>query len=185
MSILELILTAVALAMDAFAVSVCKGLKMKKINYLHALVISLFFGVFQGIMPIFGWLLGTGFKDVIESFDHWIAFVILAVIGIKTVKEALSGKEDDTLSVALDLKELFLLAIATSIDALAVGVTLAFLDTDIRVSASVIALITFVICFSGVWLGNRFGAKYKNKAELSGGIVLILIGLKILIESYI
>lgn len=177
---LELILTAAALAADAFAVSVCKGLKMRKLNYMHALVIALFFGVFQGVMPVIGWLLGSGFKSVIDSFDHWIAFALLAFIGIKTIRESFKN-DGDNVSFALDLKELFVLAVATSIDALAVGISLAFLDADIIFSALVIAGITFIICFAGVWIGNRFGAKYKSKAELAGGIVLLLIGIKILL----
>ncbi len=184
MGITELMLTAVALAMDAFAVAICKGLNMKKINHLHAFIIALFFGGFQAIMPFIGWLLGKQFEGYITSFDHWIAFLLLAFIGGKMVLEAIKEKKEEgcCCEYGLDIKELFVLAIATSIDALAVGITFAILKVNILQSVTIIGLITFVLSAFGVLIGNKFGSKYKNKAELFGGIVLVLIGLKILLE---
>lgn len=172
--------------MDAFAVSVCKGLKMKKINYRHAAVIGLFFGGFQALMPFAGWLMGKQFEKYIESVDHWVAFVLLAIIGSKMVVEALKENDEESDNQAderLDLKELFMLAVATSIDALAVGVTFAFLKVNIVEAISVIGVTTFLLSVAGVAIGNRFGMKYKNKAELAGGVILVLIGLKILLEG--
>lgn len=184
MSIYEILILAVALAMDAFAVSVCKGLAMKKINYTHTAIIALFMGFFQALMPIIGWLLGSGFQNIIREFDHWIAFVLLAFIGGKMVLESLHDNQETNCKKEsiLDVKELFVLAIATSIDALATGITFAFLQVNIVMSALLIGVITYVICFFGVIIGNKFGAKYKSKAEIAGGIVLILLGLKILLE---
>lgn len=186
MSFVELFLIAVGLAMDAFAVSICKGLQMKKINYRHGAVIALFFGVFQGVMPLLGWFLGSSFGSYITRADHWVAFVLLAFIGGKMIYEALHGDDDEEVSEGgdtLDIKELFILSIATSIDALAVGITFALLpDTNIWVSITAIAVVTFVLSLVGVVIGNRFGTKYKNKAELFGGVILVLIGLKILLE---
>lgn len=185
MSFVELFLIAVGLSMDAFAVAVCKGLEMKRINYRHGLVIALFFGVFQALMPLLGWLLGTRFGPYITEADHWVAFVLLVLIGGKMIYEALHedradcGKAGDK----LELKELFVLSIATSIDALAVGITFAILpDTNIWSSITLIGVTTFVLSFLGVVIGNRFGAKYEKRAELFGGVVLVLIGLKILLE---
>lgn len=186
MSFVELFLIAVGLAMDAFAVSICKGLQMKKINYRHGAVIALFFGVFQGVMPLLGWFLGSSFGSYITRADHWVAFVLLAFIGGKMIYEALHGDDDEEMSEGgdtLDIKELFILSVATSIDALAVGITFALLpDTNIWVSITAIAVVTFVLSLVGVVIGNRFGTKYKNKAELFGGVILVLIGLKILLE---
>ena len=187
MGIIELLLTGVGLAMDAFAVSVCKGLSMKKINYGHAFMIALFFGVFQGMMPFLGWALGTQFKDYIVSVDHWIAFVLLAIIGGKMLKEAFeSGKEDEEKAEddggKLNYKELFLLAIATSIDALAVGVTFAFLNVNIYLAIAIIGVVTFLLSFVGVVIGNVFGSKFEKGAQIAGGVILIGIGLKILLE---
>lgn len=184
MGIIELILIGVGLAMDAFAVSICKGLSMKKMNYRHAFVIALFFGGFQAIMPFIGWFVGSRFSAYIQTFDHWIAFVLLTLIGGKMIIDAVKEKEQEIIEIeeALDLKELFLLAIATSIDALAVGVTFAFLEVAIIPAISIIGIITFVISFAGVMIGNLFGSRFKNKAEIAGGIILILIGLKILLE---
>ena len=187
MSLWELVLIGVGLSMDAFAVSLCKGLGMKKINYQHGLMIALFFGVFQGVMPLIGWLLGTQFEQYITSVDHWIAFVLLVYIGGKMVWDALHEKPDedraaDSLSQKLDLKELFVLAVATSIDALAVGITFAFLQVNIVPAVSLIAVITFTISFVGVLIGNKFGNRFQAKAEIAGGAVLILIGVKILLE---
>lgn len=184
MSFLELFLIAVGLSADAFSVSVCKGLNMRKLNLKHAYVIALFFGVFQAVMPLLGYLLGTGFSEYIEKYDHWIAFVLLAFIGGKMALEAIREKDGeaeektDTLSIG----ELTILAVATSIDALAVGITFAFLKVNILPSVLLIGVTTFALSLGGVLLGNRFGAKYKSKAEIAGGVILILIGLKILLE---
>ena len=187
MGIIELLLTGVGLAMDAFAVAVCKGLSMKKINYGHAFMIALFFGVFQAMMPFLGWALGTQFKDYIVSVDHWIAFVLLAIIGGKMLKEAFeSGKKEEEAADddggKLNYKELFLLAIATSIDALAVGVTFAFLNVNIYLAIAIIGVVTFLLSFVGVVIGNIFGSKFEKGAQIAGGVILIGIGLKILLE---
>ena len=186
MGYVEILLTGVALAMDAFAVSICKGIKMPKLRKLHIVIIALFFGGFQMLMPLIGWLLGSQFVQYISKFDHWIAFALLAFIGIKMAVE--SFKHDDECCCKdeekLDLKELLVLAIATSIDALAVGITFAlYPDINILPSISIIGIVTFVICAGGVVIGHKFGAKFKSKAELLGGIVLVLIGLKLLIEG--
>lgn len=187
MGLWELVLIAVGLSMDAFAVSVCKGLSMTKLNYRHGAVIALFFGVFQAAMPFFGWLLGTAFSRYISAFDHWIAFVLLAFIGGKMVMEALHpDKEQAANCDRLDIKELFVLAVATSIDALAVGITFALLpDISIGLSVSLIGVITFALSFLGVVIGNKFGSKYEKKAELVGGLILVGIGVKILLEHLI
>jgi putative Mn2+ efflux pump MntP len=189
MGLFELLFIAVGLSMDAFAVAICKGLNMKKINYKHSIIIALFFGGFQGIMPLIGWFIGIHFEKYITSIDHWIAFILLAIIGANMIKEAFSedDKEDATCDcdgpeARLNLKEIFVLAIATSIDALAVGITFAFLGANIMVSSSLISSITFIISFFGVLIGNKFGAKYKEKAAIAGGVILILMGLKILLE---
>ena len=163
MGIVELFLIGVGLSMDAFAVSVCKGLNMKTLNRKHALVIGLFFGGFQGLMPLLGWLLGKQFEGYITAFDHWIAFVLLAFIGGKMVWEALHEDPEETEQgePKLDLKELFMLAVATSIDALAVGITFAFLQVNIWGAVSLIAATTFVLSLIGVWVGNRFGSRFR------------------------
>ena len=181
-----LFLMGVSLAMDAFAVSVCKGLAMRKVNKKQCLVIALFFGGFQALMPFLGWLLGTRFEGYITSIDHWIAFILLGFIGGKMVVEAIRDKGEEPeiteIDPPLDIKELFVLAVATSIDALAVGITFAFLEIPIVEAMLIIGITTFVISVAGVYIGNFFGNKYKSKAELVGGIILILIGLKILLE---
>ena len=184
MGLLELILIAIGLAMDAFAVSICKGLNMRKMNYRQAGIIALFFGGFQAIMPLIGWFLGKQFESYITSIDHWIAFLLLAFIGANMIREALGEDEDEDESPLdkLDIGELFMLAVATSIDALAVGITFAFLKVNILPAVSIIGIITFVISFAGVGIGHKFGRKYEKKAELAGGIILICIGLKILLE---
>ena len=182
MGLVEIILIAISLAMDAFAVSICKGLSMKKMDWKKAIIIALYFGLFQGGMPLIGYILGVGFEESIKFIDHWIAFGLLAFIGGNMIKEALSKKEDDEVDDKVDFKTMIVLAIATSIDALAVGVTFAFLNVNIILAVSLIAIITFIISCIGVKLGNVFGDKYEKKAELAGGIVLILIGLKILLE---
>ncbi len=184
MGLFELFLIGIGLSMDAFAVAVCKGLCMTKINKKYAVIIALFFGGFQFLMPVIGWLLGTQFESYIVSFDHWIAFALLAFIGGKMIYEAVSDDEDEACSVdkKLDLKELMLLAVATSIDALAVGITFAFLKVSILPAAGLIGVVTFTLSLAGVVIGNRFGNRYKKKAEICGGVILILIGLKILLE---
>ena len=181
MDLLTLLTLAVGLAMDAFAVSICKGLAMREKVLKKGIIVGLWFGGFQALMPTIGFVLGTQFKDQITSIDHWIAFVLLGLIGINMVKEALSNDEeqaDDSIAV----KEMFMLAVATSIDALAVGITFAFLNVHIVSAVSMIGVCTFLISFAGVKIGNIFGTKYKSKAELAGGIILILLGFKILFE---
>ena len=185
MGFLELLLIGVGLSMDAFAVAVCQGLCMPKLNLRHAAVIALFFGGFQALMPFAGWVLGAQFAGYIQHLDHWIAFGLLAFIGGKMVWEALSPKEEETacaVTVTLDYKQLLLMAVATSIDALAVGVTFAFLKVDILTAIGLIGVVTFVLSAVGVQIGNIFGSKFKSKAELAGGIVLVVMGLKILLE---
>ena len=181
MSFLELLLVAVGLSMDAFAVAVCRGLEMRRIDYRQALLIAVFFGGFQALMPVVGYLLGAGFEHYISAFDHWIAFALLAFIGGKMIWEAVRGGEEEQ-PQELDLKMLLMMAVATSIDALAVGITFAFLGVDIVSSALLIACITFSLSFAGVVVGNRFGNRFERKAQVAGGVVLILIGLKILLE---
>lgn len=181
MSLLTLFITAVGLSMDAFAVSVCKGLALKKIDLKKACVVGLWFGGFQALMPLFGFLLGSQFKRYVEAIDHWIAFVLLFLIGFNMIKEALS-KDQETANDSLSVKTMFLLAIATSIDALAVGVTYAFLKVDILPAVSFIGVITFTLSAVGLKVGSVFGMKYKSKAEIAGGVILILIGIKILME---
>ncbi len=184
MGFLELFLIAIGLSADAFSVSVCKGLNMRKLNLKHAYLIALFFGVFQAVMPLIGYLLGTGFSEYIEKFDHWIAFALLAFIGGKMVIEAIREKDGgpEEKTDALSTGELTVLVVATSIDALAVGITFAFLKVNILPSVLLIGVTTFALSLGGVLLGNRFGAKYKTKAEVAGGVILVLIGLKILLE---
>ncbi len=181
-----LFLMGVGLSMDAFAVSVCKGLAMRKVNKKQAIVIGLFFGGFQALMPLLGWSLGIQFEQYITSIDHWIAFILLGFIGGKMIVEAVKP-DDESVEVKemdppLNIKEMFVLAIATSIDALAVGITFAFLDYPIVESIIIIGITTFVISIIGVYIGNFFGSLYKKKAELAGGIILVLLGVKILLE---
>lgn len=185
--IITLFLLGVGLAMDAFAVAICKGLSMKKVKTKNAIIVGLFFGGFQAFMPFLGWLLGSQFEQYIVSVDHWIAFGLLGIIGGKMLYEAVKGEEecDHDHSIKeeiLDIKELFILAIATSIDALAVGITFAFLKYPVGLSVTIIGIITFVISVAGVYIGNFFGEKFKKKAEIAGGIILVGIGVKILLE---
>ena len=183
MGLLEIFLVAISLAMDAFAVSLCRGLCMRKINYKHVTIIAGLFGLFQAVMPLIGWFLGRQFEKYIVEFDHWIAFALLLIIGGKMIFDVFDKDEDNkALSSDLNIKELLLMAVATSIDALAVGITFAFLGVSIWKSIGIIGAVTFVICFIGVVLGNKFGSKFKKKAQFAGGLVLILIGLKILLE---
>jgi len=181
MGLIELFLIAVGLSMDAFAVSVCKGLAMPKCTFKKAAIVGLWFGGFQALMPAIGYILGAQFQEAIASIDHWIAFVLLALIGGNMVHEALDNDEEEA-DASLDVKTMFLLAVATSIDALAIGITFAFLKVSIIPAVCFIGIVTFIISFAGVKIGNVFGARYKNKAEIVGGVILILLGLKILLE---
>jgi len=181
MTLLSLFIIAVGLSMDAFAVSICKGLAMEKITVKKALIVGAWFGGFQALMPSLGYLLGSRFESYITAIDHWIAFVLLCIIGANMVREAFS-KEEERESDSLDVKTMFLLALATSIDALAVGVTFAFLQVNIVPAVLFIGCITFTLSAIGVKVGNVFGLRYKSKAELAGGIILILMGIKILLE---
>ena len=181
MDLITLLTLAVGLSMDAFAVSICKGLAMRKASFGKCTIIGLWFGGFQALMPTLGFFLGTQFKDQITSIDHWIAFVLLGVMGTNMIKESRSN-EDEEADASLDFREMFMLAVATSIDALAVGITFAFLNVHIIPAASIIGVCTFMISFAGVKIGNIFGTKYKSGAELAGGIILILLGAKILFE---
>lgn len=182
MSFFELFLLAVGLSMDAFAVSICEGLSMKKLNLKRAGILALFFGGFQAGMPLLGYLLGKNFQQYITSIDHWVAFVLLAIIGGNMIKEALDKDEDKKQEKKFCLKYVCILSVATSIDALAVGITFAFLQVKIAMAVCLIGITTFVLSFIGVKIGNVFGTKYKSKAELLGGTILIIIGLKILVE---
>lgn len=196
MSGYEILLISIGLAMDSFAVSLCKGLEMPKLNIKNGFIIALFFGFFQGFMPFIGWLLGRNFEKYITSIDHWIAFVLLLFIGGKMLYESLCNtdeaicdhnceicKKQNCKALHLNIKELFVAAIATSIDALAVGITFAFLQVQIYLSVFTIAFVTFILSLIGVVLGNKFGIRYKNKASIAGGIILISLGTKILLEG--
>lgn len=181
MALWELFMIAVGLSMDAFAVSICKGLSVPQLKYRHCIIAGLYFGGFQALMPFLGYLLGTGFSDMIERIDHWIAFFLLGIIGLNMIKESRSCCEED-LDASFTFQAMLPLAIATSIDALAVGVTFAFLKVRIIPAVAFIGVITFVLSAIGVKIGNAVGCKYKSKAELVGGIVLIAMGIKILLE---
>ncbi|MBP5307772.1 MAG: manganese efflux pump [Clostridia bacterium] len=187
MKLWEVALIGVGLSMDAFAVALCRGLEMKKFNLKHAVIIAVFFGFFQAVMPLIGWIAGAQFSKYIESVDHWIAFGLLGFLGLKSVvdslkKDEISGANDETLNI----KRLFVMAVATSIDALAVGVTFSFVKFErasyVVYSAVLIGVITFLLSLTGVYCGNKIGIKLKRKAEFLGGIILILIGIKILLE---
>jgi len=181
MSLFSLFILAVGLSMDAFAVSICKGLALQKITIKKACTAGLWFGGFQALMPLIGYILGRRFERYITSIDHWLAFALLGLIGLSMIKEALSSDEEET-DASLDVKTMFLLAVATSIDALAVGITLAFLKVAILPAVSFIGVITFTLSAIGIKIGNVFGTRYKSKAEFTGGIILIFIGIKILLE---
>ena len=180
MDFAELLLIAIGLSMDAFAVSVCKGLSVRRLSLKHALLAGLYFGGFQFLMPVLGWLLGYRFETLIASIDHWIAFVLLGLIGANMIRESFSDAEklDDDFA----FRTMLLLAIATSIDALAVGVTFAFLEVRILPAALIIGVTTFLLSALGIYIGNLFGTRYKAGAERLGGVILILMGLKILLE---
>lgn len=181
MSFPELLILAVGLAMDAFAVAVCKGLSLRTLKLQQALLVGVWFGLFQALMPALGWLLGSAFSGLVQSVDHWVAFVLLSIIGGNMIREGLQG-DDENCDPSLSFGLMLLLAVATSIDALAVGITFAFLNVSILLAVALIGVVTFTISAVGVKMGNLFGARYKSKAEFFGGAVLILIGLKILLE---
>ena len=182
MSILEILLLGIGLSMDAFAVSICKGLSTKKLQFKHYLIVGAWFGGFQALMPTIGYFLGSTFEQYITAFDHWVAFVLLAAIGANMIKESFSREESET-SASLAFKTMLLMALATSIDALAVGITFALLpDVNVPLAVCLIGITTFLCSAAGLRVGNLFGLRYKAKAELAGGIILILIGLKILLE---
>lgn len=181
MGILEILLLGIGLAMDAFAVSICKGLSMKRMNWKNAVIIALYFGTFQMLMPMIGYFLGSSFESFVTTFDHWIAFILLSLIGGNMIKESFDN-EDGKKNDKVDFKTMVVLALATSIDALAVGITFAFFDVNLLLAVSIIGIITFIISIFGVKIGNKFGDKYQNKAELMGGIILVLLGIKILLE---
>ena len=186
MSLATLFITAVGLSMDAFAVAVCKGLAVKKAGIKQMLLAGLWFGGFQALMPALGYLFGSNLREYVEKYDHWIAFVMLGLIGANMIKEALSKEEnEESSSASMGIKEMFTLAVATSIDALIVGVGFAFLpkeEMNIVAAVAFIGVITFVLSGIGIKIGNVFGLKFKSKAELAGGIILVLMGLKILLE---
>ena len=182
MTFWEIVLIGVSLAMDAFAVSVCKGLAMKKLSVKNMLIVGLYFGLFQAGMPLLGYLLGSAFREIVEKIDHWIAFGLLVFIGINMIREA--GKdEDDASDGRLDVKTMLLLAVATSIDALAVGVTFAFFPVQFYLSVLIIGVITFALSAAGVLIGHRFGRRFSRGAQILGGVILILLGLRILLSD--
>lgn len=180
MGLLELFLIAVGLSMDAFAVAICKGLSVKKATLKHGLIVGLYFGGFQAGMPLLGYFLGSSFAKYIENFDHWIAFGLLGIIGFNMIRE--SREEEEELNASFGFKAMLPMAVATSIDALAVGVSFAVMQVQIGWAVAFIGIITFALSAIGVIIGNHFGAKYKSKAEMFGGIVLIVLGIKILLE---
>lgn len=181
MGIIELTLLAVGLSMDAFAVSICKGLSEENAGWKHMAIAGLWFGGFQALMPLIGYFLGSAFIDYISSVDHWIAFILLGLIGLNMIKESFS-KEEEEVSDSFAVKTMFLMAIATSIDALAVGITFAFLNVNIIFAVSVIGITTFGFSAAGIKIGSIFGCRFKSKAEFAGGLILIFLGIKILIE---
>lgn len=184
MGILELFILAVGLSMDAFAVSICKGLSLGSIKFKHMVTAGLWFGGFQALMPVIGYLLGSNFADMVSKYAHWIAFALLVFIGGNMIKEAVcDDDEEESADASMSPKSMFLLAIATSIDALAVGVTFAFLQVAIIAAVSFIGAVTFIFSAAGVKIGSLFGTKYKSKAEICGGVILILLGIKIVLEG--
>lgn len=182
MDVLSIFLIAVGLAMDAFAVSVCKGLAVRGLNWRHALIVGLWFGGFQGLMSILGYFLGSTFSEFIATYDHWAAFIILGLIGINMIRESLSF-EGESLDDNLGAGTMALLAMATSIDALAVGVTFAMGDDGILIPAVIIGVVTLIIAMVGVWIGGRFGNRHGSYAELLGGFILVFLGLRFLLEG--
>lgn len=182
MNLMTLFVLAVGLSMDAFAVAVCKGLAMRKITLGKMAVVGAWFGGFQALMPAIGYVLGYQFKDHIMAVDHWIAFALLVFIGINMIRESRKEEDEMTEDDSLKPRTMFILAVATSIDALAVGITFAFLEVNILAAVSFIGVITFVLSMAGVRVGNVFGTRYKSRAELAGGVILVLLGVKILLE---
>lgn len=190
MGLIDIFLIGIGLSMDAFAVSICKGLKMKVIDLRQCLMIALFFGGFQAIMPLIGYALSVNFVEYINAYSHWVAFVLLVIIGGNMIRESVGNEEEqECCARIIGLKELTALAIATSIDALAVGVTFGTMGEKLKLSIGlsvvIIGVTTFVISVGGVFIGNIFGAKYKTKAEITGGVILILIGVKVVLEHYL
>ena len=187
MGLVELFIIAVGLSMDAFAVSICKGLSLGKIKFKHMCIAGIWFGGFQALMPAIGYFLGNFFADMVTQYAHWVAFILLAFIGGNMIKESLEKEEacecEGCGEAAMDVKTMFLLAIATSIDAMAVGVSFAFLQVDIVPAVIFIGCITFICSGVGVKIGSVFGSKYKSKAEFAGGVVLIIMGLKTLLDG--
>ena len=183
MQVIDIVFIAFGLAMDAFAVSICRGLKVRKVSWKYSVSTAFVFGLFQALMPLIGYLAGKQFEGYITGIDHWIAFGLLGIIGINLIKESFDKEEDDAAcDEDISFKELLLMGIATSIDALAIGVTFAFLKINIITAIIIIGIITFVLSLSGVYIGNLFGSKLKKGAEVLGGIILIAIGIKILLE---
>lgn len=181
MSIIELIVTSFGVSMDAFATAICKGLAIRRNSWKNCFVVGLYFGVFQALMPLIGYLLGSLFGNIIIEFDHWVAFLLLGILGINMIREALYGN-DDCNSSCLTFKSMLPLAIATSIDALAVGITFAFLNVNILSAILLIGIITFLMSFIGVKIGSKFGNKYEKGAQILGGVILIFMGIKILLS---
>ena len=182
MGVVELLLIALGLSMDAFAVSVGKGLSVQKIKPRHSLSVGVWFGGFQALMPLVGYFLGVSFASMVESFDHWIAFILLGIIGFNMIREALSDDECEVTHPDFSARSMLMMAIATSIDALAVGVSFAFLHIDIWSAAAIIGVTTFILSVVGLRIGNIFGCRYKSKAELAGGAILMIMGVKIVVE---
>lgn len=182
MGVVELLLIALGLSMDAFAVSVGKGLSVQKIKPRHSLSVGVWFGGFQALMPLIGYFLGVSFASMVESFDHWIAFILLGIIGFNMIREALSDDECEVTHPDFSARSMLMMAIATSIDALAVGVSFAFLHIDIWSAAAIIGVTTFILSVVGLRIGNIFGCRYKSKAELAGGAILMIMGVKIVVE---
>ncbi len=181
MGFIELLLISVGLAMDAFAVSVGKGMTLKSVRPRHALTAGLWFGLFQGLMPLIGYFVGQSFAEYVVSVDHWIAFGLLTLIGVNMIREAMSGDEDEV-DGSFGVRTMLVMAIATSIDALAVGISMAFLDVNIWFSAAVICVVTLLVSGAGVYLGSAFGTRLGSKAGIVGGVILIAIGIKIVVE---
>ncbi len=181
MTLWELLTLAVGLSMDAFAIAICKGLSVKKVEFRHILSVGLWFGGAQAVMPLLGYLLGTSFASYVEKVDHWIAFILLVIIGGGMIKE--SREETKSMDDSFSVKVMFPLAVAGSIDALAVGVSFAFLNVEILPAILIIGAATFIFSAAGIVIGNKFGEKYRSKAEIAGGVILILIGIKILLDG--
>ena len=178
---IEILLISIGLAMDAFAVSICKGICMKKIDIRKCLIIGLYFGLFQALMPTIGYFLGTSFRSIVIEIDHYLAFILLSIIGINMIKDVFLNKESKS-NDSIDFKTMIILAIATSIDALAIGITFSFFEVNLLLAVSSIGIITFILSFIGVFLGYKCGSKYEKSSKILGGSILIILGIKILIE---